>query len=244
MEDLIQEMYHSNGDKKVILVCHSMGCLYSYYLLKRQPQAWKDQYIQSWMTIAAPFGGAVKSLDAVVEGENFYTDLFRESGLRDLERSFSSLSLLLPSAAVFGNATILRVGDTNYTTADYPKIYDLMGDSAGFRMWQQSSSLITDLEHPGVEVHCLRGKNVPTPEQMIYPTLESFPRSPSKTYGPGDGTVNEASLDVCLRWADDGRNGFFTKEFDGVKHLKLVKDSSVVMHITQQVLHANMGRRR
>ena len=241
MEKLIEEMYHSNGDKKLILVCHSMGCLYSYYLLRHHPQAWKDQYIQSWITIGAPFGGSVKSLEALLNGENFHTDLFSAGGLRDLERSFSSLSLLLPSPRDFGNKTILRIGDANYTAYDYPKIYEMIGDAAGFRMWQQSSQQITDHEHPGVEVHCLRGKNIPTVEQVTYPTPESFPRSPVAIYGQGDGSVNKAGSDVCLKWASDNRNAFSSEEFDGVKHTSLVKNDDVVTHITRQVLDANMN---
>jgi lysophospholipase-3 len=239
VEKLIEEMYHSNGDSKVILVCHSMGCLYAYYLLRHHPQSWKDQYIQSWITIASPFGGAVKSLNALTTGENFHTELFHESGLLELEKTWSSVGFLLPSAHVFGEQTILSVGSTNYTSNDYQQFYELINDPAGYRMWQRSSVLITDYEDPGVEMHCLRGKNMPTPEQITYPTPESFPKSPVTIYGQGDGTVNQISSDVCLKWS--GRSNFYTKEFGGIRHLDMVKNMDVVSHVTSVVLHANMN---
>lgn len=243
VEKLIEDMYRLNGDRKVILVCHSMGCLYSYYLLRQHPQAWKDQYIQSWITIGAPFGGAVKALEAVASGINFHTELFRESGLRSLEKTFSSMSLLLPSATVFSNASILSLGGKNYTSDDYEEIFELINDTAGFRMWQQSSQMITDYEHPGVEVHCLRGANKPTPERLSYPTLESFPASPLIHYGNGDGTVNQASSDVCLAWDNNGKHDFSAQKFAGVKHTDLVRHADVVYHVTEHVLHTNMRSR-
>ena len=232
-------MYHQNGDEKVILVCHSMGCLYSYYFLRQHSQEWKDRYIESWISIAAPFGGAVRAVQALTSGVNFHTELFSKSGLRDLERTFSSFSLLQPAAPIYGDNIILSYADLNYTAKDMPLIYKLIGDEAGLRMWEQSSRLIPDYGPPGVETHCLRGKNVPTVERISYPDAASFPSSPVTIYGPGDGTVNQISADVCLKWADS-RNDFHTEEFENVIHQNLVKHPDVVSYITRQVLHANI----
>ena len=258
MKRLVETMYRENGDRRVVLVCHSMGCLFTYHLLlSRVPQEWKDTFVHSWITLAAPFGGATKALAATTVGINFHTELFSDAGLRDLERTFSSLSLIVPSAAVFADQAILSLPGRNYTAAEMPLIYQLMGDEAGRRMWEQSQRMQppASFPHPGVPVHCLRSSGLPTPERLAYPDPGSFPRSPVTLLGDGDGTVNQISADVCLRWSasaagaaagEDGgmegrQRGFQTQLFEGVVHLDVVRHPDVVLYITKHVLHANMN---
>lgn len=52
----------------VHLLGHSMGCNYILYFLNRQSQAWKERYIQSFIALGAPWGGAVKSLRVLASG--------------------------------------------------------------------------------------------------------------------------------------------------------------------------------
>lgn len=46
VKGLIEETYKVNKKRKVVLLCHSMGCSLMLYLLNRQPQQWKDQYVK------------------------------------------------------------------------------------------------------------------------------------------------------------------------------------------------------
>lgn len=52
----------------VYLLGHSMGCHYVLYFLNHQPQAWKDKYIGGFISLAAPWGGAVKPLRVMASG--------------------------------------------------------------------------------------------------------------------------------------------------------------------------------
>lgn len=53
----------------VYLLGHSMGCHYVLYFLNHQPQVWKDKYIKGFISLGAPWGGAVKPLKVVASGE-------------------------------------------------------------------------------------------------------------------------------------------------------------------------------
>ena len=52
----------------MVLIGHSLGCLFTYYFLQTQSQAWKDKYIDSYVSISGPYIGAVKSLKAIISG--------------------------------------------------------------------------------------------------------------------------------------------------------------------------------
>ena len=58
-----------NNGKRVILLGHSMGNLYIHYMLAKQTQQWKDKYIRSFISLGAPWGGAVKTLRLMASGE-------------------------------------------------------------------------------------------------------------------------------------------------------------------------------
>ena len=68
LKRLVEETYTQNGGMKVILLGHSMGNPYILYLLNNQPQEWKDKYIKSFVSLAAPWGGAAKTMRLMVSG--------------------------------------------------------------------------------------------------------------------------------------------------------------------------------
>jgi len=68
LQQLIVSTYEENGHQPVILLAHSMGNLYLHYLLTHQSQKWKDKYIRSFISLAGPWGGAVKSVRLEISG--------------------------------------------------------------------------------------------------------------------------------------------------------------------------------
>ena len=52
LKALIEETYAENKNKKVSLLCHSLGCPYTLVFLNKQTQAWKDKFILQWITLS------------------------------------------------------------------------------------------------------------------------------------------------------------------------------------------------
>lgn len=75
LKNLVEDTYTKNNEQPVVLMGHSMGNNYILYLLNRQPQSWKDKYIRSFISIAGPYGGAVKTLRLMASGTNCYSRL-------------------------------------------------------------------------------------------------------------------------------------------------------------------------
>lgn len=56
-----------NGQKAVI-VTHSMGGLMGLVFLQQQSQSWKDKYVRAFVSLAAPWGGTVKTIKVFAVG--------------------------------------------------------------------------------------------------------------------------------------------------------------------------------
>jgi len=64
----VETTYEANGQKKVILLCHSMGSIMMLHLLQNKPQAWKDKYIRALVTLSGVWGGTVRALKVFLLG--------------------------------------------------------------------------------------------------------------------------------------------------------------------------------
>lgn len=67
---MIEDTYEKNGKKKVILVVHSHGGPMSLVFLYQQSQEWKDQYIAYEISLGAAWAGAIKAMEAYIDGTN------------------------------------------------------------------------------------------------------------------------------------------------------------------------------
>ena len=52
LKTLIEDTYSANGNKKITLLSHSLGCPYTLVFLNKQTQDWKDRYILQWITLS------------------------------------------------------------------------------------------------------------------------------------------------------------------------------------------------
>eukprot|EP01094_Clydonella_sp_ATCC50884_P018051 TRINITY_DN3267_c0_g1_i1.p1 TRINITY_DN3267_c0_g1~~TRINITY_DN3267_c0_g1_i1.p1 ORF type:complete len:1413 (+),score=388.34 TRINITY_DN3267_c0_g1_i1:156-4394(+) len=80
VKNTIEEMYHQNGQKKVVVLCHSLGNRNFHYFLrfmeKHHGRAWQSKFVESWVAIGPLFLGAPKSLRAVLTGERMGLEAF------------------------------------------------------------------------------------------------------------------------------------------------------------------------
>ena len=238
VEALVQDTYEINGEQKVILLCHSMGCPTILYFLNHQSQQWKNTYIKSLISLAAPWAGAVKSLKAFASGDNFGVIVVPSLTIRQDERTFPSLAYLLPSDKLWsGDEVLMQSSLRNYTSHNYRSFFEDINYMVGYNMWLDVRNLTYDLTPPGVEVHCLHGHGIDTMHKLVY-NKGKFPDSqPNVDYGDGDGTVNLKSLQACLQWRGKQTQNVFYKNFTKSDHIFIMSDPLVINYIKQQAVN-------
>ena len=71
LKNRIERLYAENGNEKVAMVTHSLGGPLTLAFLNTYVDAeWKETHVKKVITIAAPFGGAIKALQATLLGES------------------------------------------------------------------------------------------------------------------------------------------------------------------------------
>lgn len=234
LEELIESTYKSNNDTPVIILCHSMGCLYSLYFFERQPREWKEQYLRSFITVAAPFGGATESLLSILSGYNFDVPFYDVREFRKMQQTFTSLTFLLPNPQIFGNTTILSHNGRNYTASEIDDILTLANNTNLHKMWLTTRNSLS-YAHPGIETHCVYGREVNTHAVTVYDDESAFPDKPFIITGDGDGTVNTLSAAACGKWrqsSEENSFNFTLTEFEGIRHPDMIRNKKVVDHVT------------
>lgn len=233
LKNLIMETYRINGRQKIYIICHSMGCPVSLYLLNHQSQIWKNKYVNGVISLAGAWGGAVKALKVFASGENLGVIVINPLTVRPEQRSSPSLAFLAPSNKFWSKEDILvSTSKRNYTVNDYHQFFNDINYLTGWEMWKDVHGLIHDMIPPGVEVHCLHGANVSTIERLSY---TDFSDQPTIHPGDGDGTVNLRSLRGCLIWQDQQKPKVYHQEFNNVDHMGILTDSKALSYI-QKIL--------
>jgi lysophospholipase-3 len=236
LANLVKETYEINGNTRVVLLAHSMGNLYTLYMLNHQSQAWKDKYVQSHISLSGPWAGAVKTLKIMASGDNLGVFIVNPLSARPEQRAMPSSAWLMPSDDFWSaNETLVISPKRNYTVKDYKQYFSDINYMTGYYMHEDTVDLTKKLTPPGVEVHCLHGINVSTPAGFHY-TDKSWPdNQPDVINGNGDGTVNQRSLYACLRWEKQQKQKVFHQEYTGIDHMMILNDQFVLDYITSYI---------
>lgn len=229
LQQMIEEMAHKAG-RPVALIAHSMGNVYTLYFLNQQPQAWKDKYIKTFISLGPPWAGVAKTVRVVASGDNNRIPVISSLKIREQQRSASSTIWLFPSTNSWpADKVLVHAPTTNYTVADYERFFHDVGFPDGWEVYKDTSPLVRDLEPPGVEVHCLFGSGVRTPESYTYTT---FPDSePTVAFGDGDGTVNLLSATQCKRWVGKQKPAVKLVELPANEHVNMLLNQTTVAYI-------------
>ncbi|XP_037623834.1 phosphatidylcholine-sterol acyltransferase [Sebastes umbrosus] len=231
LQDLTEEMYEQY-QQPVYLLGHSMGCHYVLYFLNHQPQAWKDKYIRGFISLAAPWGGAVKPLRVLASGENDGIPMISNIKIREEQRMTTTNPWMLPSEMAWPKDHVFISTPTfNYTTQDYQRLFTDINYEDGWHMWEDTRNLTGDLHPPGVEMWCMYGVGLPTPVTYIY--NEAFPNEDPVdfVYADGDDTVDSFSMSLCKRWSGQQEQPVHVTEYRGLAHLDIVFHEKVLNQI-------------
>ncbi|XP_044617123.1 lysosomal phospholipase A and acyltransferase isoform X2 [Equus asinus] len=234
LRKMIEKMHQQYGGP-VVLVAHSMGNMYMLYFLQRQPQAWKDKYIHAFVALGAPWGGVAKTLRVLASGDNNRIPVIGTLKIREQQRSAVSTSWLLPYNYTWSSEKVfVRTPTTNYTLRDYHRFFQDIGFEDGWLMRQDTEGLVEATLPPGVQLHCLYGTGVPTPDSFSY---ENFPdHDPKIFFGDGDGTVNLQSALQCRTWRSHQEHQVSLQELPGSEHIEMLANATTLAYLKRVLL--------
>ncbi|XP_006641384.2 phosphatidylcholine-sterol acyltransferase [Lepisosteus oculatus] len=222
LKELVEQMY-SEYQQPVYLLGHSMGSNYILYFLNEQPQHWKDRYIKGFISLGAPWGGAVKPLRVLASGENDGIPLVSNIKIREEQRMTTTNPWMIPTDQAWPtDHAFISTPSYNYTYRDYQRFFKDIHFEDGWHMWEDTRNLTAWLPPPGVEVYCMYGVGLPTPVTYIYD--ENFPNADPVdiVYDDGDDTVDSRSMELCKRWVGKQEEPVHIIELKGMAHLDIV----------------------
>lgn len=237
---LVEEM-HDAYQKRVFIVGHSMGNLLILYFLLQQPQDWKDHFVQGFISLGAPWGGAVKALRVLASGDNQGIPIMSNIRLREERQVTANNVWLFPSQMVWPeNHVFVSTPSYNYTLLDYQRFFTDVNYEDGWHLWNDTKDLMKGLPPPGVDVYCLYGLGVLTPETYIYDNSFPYEDPVDIVYGDGDETVNKGSLEFCKQWHGQQKERVHVVELPGVDHLNLVFNN-LTLNFINEILLESLG---
>ncbi|WJX41494.1 Lecithin-cholesterol acyltransferase-like 1 [Trifolium repens] len=247
LKNLIEEASNSNGGKPVILVSHSLGGLFVLELLNRNPSSWRKKFIKHFIALSAPWGGTVDIMFTFASGNTLGVPLVNPLIVRNEQRSSESNLWLMPNPKMFdAKKTLVTTPSRTYSAHDMVDFLKHIGYSEGVYPYEtRILPLMAKIEAPEVNMTCIVGKGVKTPEELFYRNGD-FDEPPEFSYGDGDGTVNMVSLLALEKlWKDEKNQYLKVIKIGGVSHTSILKDKvaldEIIGEISRINSHAQLG---
>ncbi|XP_072013227.1 lysosomal phospholipase A and acyltransferase-like [Amphiura filiformis] len=238
LKHLIEDTYKINGNRKVVLISHSLGGPFTLYFLNKMTPDWKNKFLESFVPIAAPFAGATKIKRMFSSGDNFDEYVINAITVRPAQRTYPSSAFLLPSSKYWDDDEVLMYTPKfNYTVNDYKKFFMDLGCPSCWDLTVDTKDLIHDLRAPGLPVYGIHGRDVDTEEQYTFDASHKFPDAqPVIKFGQGDGTVNMRSLKSYLKWRKEQKAPVTEYEIPGGEHLAILQNATLHQYIIHNIL--------
>uniref|UniRef100_A0A6G1SBH4 Group XV phospholipase A2 n=1 Tax=Aceria tosichella TaxID=561515 RepID=A0A6G1SBH4_9ACAR len=240
LKDLIERQYVENNHQPVTLICHSMGCLHSLYLLNNQTETWKEVHVRRLISLAAPWSGSFKAVIAMLFGDNLGIPLLDGNKLQRLQSHFPSLMYLFPREPAFHRDQVLvETPTSNYSLANLDELFLDAKLLDSREIWRDTSRIANNLKAPNVELWCLYGMGLETPEKLVL--KNSFDsKDYSEINGEGDGTVNLESLRACKHFEAQQEKPVYTRMFRNVDHGGILKGPQAAEFISSVILKEDL----
>ncbi|KAA0035043.1 hypothetical protein IC582_005482 [Cucumis melo] len=241
LKELVEKASNSNEGKSVILVTHSLGGLFALQFLNRNTPSWRRHFIKHLVTLSTPWGGSVEGMRTFASGNTLGVPLVNPLRVRTEQRSSESNLWLLPNPTIYKhNKPIVITQYSNYTVEEIPRFLKDIGFEEG--VYPYESRILPLIEHyeaPGVDLTCVIGGGVKTPDTLLYGE-KGFDEQPEMGYGDGDGTVNMVSLRALEKlWAEEKNQTLETIELPGVSHKSILDDREALDVIIREISRIN-----
>ncbi|KAK7601461.1 hypothetical protein V9T40_008902 [Parthenolecanium corni] len=140
------------------------------------------------------------------------------------ERNFSVLFAQYPNLAAFSkDYVIVQTLSKNYSLSNIKELFQDLNQSVSESLYQDNYPIVSNLQAPEVELHCLYGNATTTPTKLIY-TDNNFPHNePDEHSDFGDGIVPVASLKICANFATKQKHPVHDVPLPAASHNDIVK---------------------
>ena len=246
-KDLIENTFKENGEKPVVIICHSMGCTFTYYFMKQQDPNWVSRFISTWFIIGAPFGGTFKYMYGFFADDDYPASMFPI--IRQAERTFSTTTFLLPSKRAFPEDVLVSTPGKNYTTNNYEDFFSDLKDYDSLEQYRDVKDLLGDeLNMDGLEslrVVCVGGtgeKTLQSAEFQNELVITDSKRNVKAIFGDGDGFLQTRSMRECLKF-NTTSNDFTFKEFQ-LDHMELIQHPVSINFLINTIQGINRKKMR
>jgi len=230
LKQLIELTYQKNMNNSVYLISHSTGGSMVLYFLSQQSQIWKDQYVNSWISLSGNIAGEVDNIENLIQG--FLSPIVS----RDVIQTWDFFAWRLPEPMIYGpERIIIKTSSRNYTSYDMiDLLYDVNAKELSL-IYSQASSILASLPAPNVNTYCFYGVNISTPVGYISKS-DRFENDKLETmHGSGDGEQDDTTNMSCQLWKKtmDRKYKLILMGFDRISHLELVGSDKVLNEIDQ-----------
>lgn len=157
--------------------------------------------------------------------------------LREKRQMTTNNAWLFPNRLTWPETHVfISTPSYNYTLRDYQRFFTDVNAEDAWYMWSDTKDLLKGLPPPGVEVYCLYGIGLLTPETYIYDNRFPYEDPVDIVYGDGDDVVNRGSLELCKQWHGQQKERVHVVEMPEVDHLNLVFNNLTLNYINEILL--------
>ncbi|UJR34365.1 hypothetical protein I4U23_021769 [Adineta vaga] len=202
--------------------------------LTKQTQIWKDQYINSWISLSANIAGGIDNIQSLIQG--FVSPLIPHQILQ----SWDFYAWRLPNSFIYGSKRILiKSPSKNYTSYDLYSFLNQINANNLAQVYLNSSLILSSLPPPNVNTFYFFGTNISTPLQYISST-DSFSKKIQILYGSGDGELDDTNHLSSHLWNKtmNPKYKLFIKSFQHVTHVGLISNQNLLQQIDQIIFNS------
>jgi hypothetical protein len=224
VQSLVEDTYISNGNISVTFITHSMGGPVILEFFNSMTQEWKDTYINKFIAMSPPFGGALSSVRAGISGDTLGVPLVPESFFLPVQRGAASGPWLFPQTGTnlwTSEEVLVETPNKKYSPSNWTELYLDLHDLDTLNIYEAvRDKTLKAFRAPRVHTFVIHGSGVKTDGKIIY--SEDFeegkvPSKPSEVISEdGDGTVSIRSLRRGLAWSSEHREAGYMLEYSDI----------------------------
>eukprot|EP00937_MAST-01D_sp_MAST-1D-sp2_P001008 g1008.t1 len=238
LKALVEKTYASNGNRSVVLASISLGGPYLHlFLTQYVDAAWKDQHIDSWLSMSSLWNGATQVAQMLTAGLGWDgITWIKPQAFRDGVRNWPAMAFMLPFSYYAVNGSLVDPVHVSAPARTYKasEMHDALLDASlpdtaailkSIAQYRGTAAVVP----PGVKTFCWYGTEVPTTDLLSFNSSDlSDYGALTMVQGSGDGTVQHASLRLCEDWVGGAGPVTSVKKWKNVTHTGMLTEPAVL----------------